>query len=47
VAEDSLIMLGYFTLLRTLGFLTTIIAVAVLCEMYHRTRPNDIARIWS
>ena len=39
VTEDSLIILAYFTLLRTLGFLTTIFAVAVLCDMYQRTRP--------
>lgn len=31
--------LGYFTLLRTVGFFTTIVAVAVLCEMYSTTRP--------
>lgn len=39
VPDDSLIVLAYFTLLRTGGFLTTIFAVAVLCDMYHRTRP--------
>ncbi len=39
VTEDSPIILAYFTLLRMTGFLTTIFAVAVLCEMYHRTRP--------
>jgi hypothetical protein len=37
--EESLILLAYYTVLRTLGFLTTIFAVAVLCEMYRRTRP--------
>ena len=37
--EESLILLAYFTVLRTLSFLTTIFAVAVLCEMYRRTRP--------
>ena len=37
--EESPILLAYFIVLRTLGFLTTIIAVAVLCEMYLRTRP--------
>jgi hypothetical protein len=40
VPEDSLIMLGYSTLATTFGFLSTIIAVAVLCEMYRRTRPD-------
>ena len=40
VPEDSLILLASFTVLRTLGFLTTIFAVAVLCDMYHRTRPK-------
>lgn len=40
VAEDSLVTLAYFTLIRTMGFLTTIFAVAVLCEMYRRTRPK-------
>jgi len=39
VPEDSLIMLGLFMLMRTLGFLPTIFAVAVLCEMYRKTRP--------
>lgn len=39
VTEDSLLTLGYFVLIRTLGFLTTILAVAVLCEMYRKTRP--------
>lgn len=38
--ETSPIMLAYNIVLRTLGFLTTIIAVAVLCEMYRRTRPE-------
>jgi hypothetical protein len=40
VTEEGLVTLGYYTLIRTLGFLTTIIAVAVLCEMYRRTRPG-------
>ena len=40
LAETSLIMLGYLILLRTVGFLTTILAVAVLCEMYRQTRPK-------
>ena len=39
VPERSLILLGYYILIRTLGFLTTIFAVAVLCEMYRLTRP--------
>jgi hypothetical protein len=39
VSEDSLIMLAYLAVQRTLGFLTTIFAVAVLCEMYRRSRP--------
>lgn len=43
VPEDSLILLASFTVLRTLGFLTTIFAVAVLCDMYHRTRPKPRA----
>jgi hypothetical protein len=42
VAEDSLIVLAYYIVLRTLGFLTTIFAVAVLCEMYRRTRPERL-----
>jgi hypothetical protein len=40
VLPGSLGELAYFTPLRTIGFFTTIIAVAVLCEMYRRTRPN-------
>ncbi len=40
VTEDSLITLAYYIALRTLGFLTTILAVAVLCEMYRKTRPD-------
>lgn len=40
VAEDSLVALAFYTALRTLGFLTTIFAVAVLCEMYRKTRPE-------
>ena len=40
VAEDSLVALAFFIVLRTLGFLTTIFAVAVLCEMYRKTRPE-------
>ena len=40
VAEDSLITLAFYIVQRTLGFLTTIFAVAVLCEMYRRTRPG-------
>jgi hypothetical protein len=40
VTEDSNLMLAYYIALRTMGFLTTIIAVAVLCEMYRKTRPD-------
>jgi hypothetical protein len=39
VQDGSLIVLAYYVVIRTMGFLTTIIAVAVLCEMYRRTRP--------
>lgn len=38
--EESPILLAHYVVMRTLGFLTTIIAVAVLCEMYRRTRPK-------
>jgi hypothetical protein len=41
LAEDSLAMLVWFVAVRTLGFLSTIHAVAVLCEMYRRTRPTS------
>jgi lysylphosphatidylglycerol synthetase-like protein (DUF2156 family) len=40
VAEDSLVTLAVYIIVRTLGFLTTIFAVAVLCEMYRKTRPE-------
>lgn len=40
IGEDSLITLGFYIAVRTMGFLTTIFAVAVLCEMYRRTRPE-------
>ncbi len=40
VAEDSLVTLAFYIAIRTLGFLTTIFAVAVLCEMYRKTRPE-------
>lgn len=40
VAEDSPVALAFYIALRTLGFLTTIFAVAVLCEMYKKTRPE-------
>jgi hypothetical protein len=40
VADDSLVALAFHIVLRTLGFLTTILAVAVLCEMYRKTRPE-------
>jgi hypothetical protein len=40
LAEDNLILLAYFILLRTAGFLTTTLAVAVLCHMYVRSRPD-------
>jgi hypothetical protein len=39
VPEHSLVLLAGYTVARMLGFLTTIIAVAVLCEMYRKTRP--------
>lgn len=38
--EKNPILLACYIVLRTLGFLTTIIAVAVLCETYRRTRPE-------
>lgn len=38
--DDSLAVLAMNILTRTLGFLTTIFAVAVLCEMYRKTRPE-------
>lgn len=40
VTEDSLIILVWNVAARTLGFLPTILAVAVLCDMYRRTRPE-------
>lgn len=44
VAEDSLILLAHYIILRTLGFLTTIFAVAVLCEVYAKTRPGTLSK---
>ena len=43
VTEDSLIILVWYVAIRTLGFLPTILAVAVLCDMYRRTRPEPRA----
>ncbi len=43
VPDDDPVILGYFIAIRTLGFLTTIVAVAVLCEMYRMTRPGALA----
>lgn len=43
IAADSPVALALNIVLRTLGFLTTILAVAVLCEMYRRTRPEPHA----
>jgi hypothetical protein len=40
--DDSLVLLAYFTAARLLGFLPTILAVAVLCEMYRKTRPKPL-----
>jgi hypothetical protein len=40
--EDSLVLLAYYTATRLLGFLPTILAVAVLCEMYRKTRPKPL-----
>jgi hypothetical protein len=40
VAENSPALLALNIATRTLGFLTTILAVAVLCDMYRRTRPD-------
>ena len=37
---ESLMILALYILIRTTGFLTTILAVAVLCEMYRKTRPE-------
>ncbi len=42
--DDSLILLAYFTVGRLMGFLPTILAVAVLCEMYRRTRPVPLTQ---
>lgn len=44
VTEGSLADLAFNIALRTLGFLTTIFAVAVLCEMYRKTRPGVLAK---
>lgn len=41
--EDSLVTLVWYVVIRTLGFLPTILAVAVLCDMYRRTRPEPHA----
>ena len=43
IAEDSPVVLVHYILIRTFGFLSTILAVAVLCEMYRRTRPEPHA----
>lgn len=40
VSERSPILLAYHVLFGTLSFLSTILAVAVLCEMYRKTRPE-------
>ncbi|WP_309663645.1 hypothetical protein [Tabrizicola sp.] len=42
---DSAATLAWFILIRTLGFFTTILAVAVLCEMYRRTLPAALGPI--
>jgi|GEM_PF-2707706 len=39
IAEDSPVTLALNIAIRTMGFLTTILAVAVLCQMYQGTRP--------
>ncbi len=39
-AEDSLAQLAFYVVARTLGFFVTILAVAVLCDMYRKTRPD-------
>lgn len=39
IAEDSPAMLALYIATRTTGFLTTILAVAVLCDAYRKTRP--------
>ncbi len=39
MAEGSLTALAINIIMRPIGFLTTIFAVAVLCEMYRRIRP--------
>lgn len=39
-ADNSPIQLALNIAARTLGFLTTILAVAVLCDMYRKTRPD-------
>lgn len=43
IAADGPVALAFNIMLRALGFLTTIFAVAVLCEMYRRTRPEPHA----
>lgn len=43
VAEDSLITLALFVASRTLGFLPSILAVAVLFDTYRQTRPEPRA----
>jgi hypothetical protein len=40
LSDIALANLTLNTVYRTLGFLTTIFAVAVLCDMYRRTRPE-------
>jgi hypothetical protein len=43
VPDGSLILLADRTILTTVNFLVTILAVAVLCEMYRKTRPGTVA----
>lgn len=43
VAEDSLITLALFVASRTLGFLPSILAVAVLFDTYRQARPEPRA----
>lgn len=39
IPDDSLVHLAFAVIGTTIYFLSTILAVAVLCEMYHKTRP--------
>ena len=43
IAEHSPAMLFLHIATRTTGFLTTILAVAVLCDAYRKTRPEPLA----